>query len=149
MANTRRMLTTTHKGACQPRLFLSSRTDSLTKEGGHLNCYLARTIKIGSKLDKRQQKHSNHDTPWRIRAWDGPYRATLSHSSSLLRVSWLSFDGVFGTGWPTWPLGSACACVARVDRRVTGERVSPHQTMAGRDVRGKVTGDAGSSVALS
>ena len=61
--------------------------------------WLARTIKIGSKLDKRQQKHSNHDTPWRIRAWDGPsYRATLSHSSSLLRVSWLSFDGVFGAG---------------------------------------------------
>ena len=33
-----------------------------------------------------------------------------------------------------------------VDRR-TG--VSPHSTMAGRDVRGRVTGDAGSSVALA
>ena len=59
-----------------------------------------------------------------VLAWDGPYRATLSPSSDLLRVSWLSFDdGVVGTGWPTWPLGAACAGVARVDRRVTGERL--------------------------
>ena len=42
--------------------------------------------------------HSNHDKPWRIRDRDGPYRATLSHSLGLLRVSWLSFDGVVGTG---------------------------------------------------
>ena len=42
---------------------------------------------------------------------------------SAAGVSWLSFDGVFGTGWPTCPLGAACAGVARVDRRVTGERV--------------------------
>ena len=33
------------------------------------------------------------------------------------------FDGVFGADWPTWAPGAACACLARVDRRVTGEQV--------------------------
>ena len=33
------------------------------------------------------------------------------------------FDGVFGADWPAWAPGAACACLARVDRRVTGEQV--------------------------
>ena len=33
------------------------------------------------------------------------------------------FDGVFGADWPAWAPGAAYACLARVDRRVTGEQV--------------------------
>ena len=33
------------------------------------------------------------------------------------------FDGAFGADWPTWAPGAACACLAHVERRVTGEQV--------------------------
>ena len=33
------------------------------------------------------------------------------------------FDGVFGADWSAWAPSAACACLARVDCRVTGEQV--------------------------
>ena len=50
------------------------------------------------------------------------HRAAQAHlrpvSSPVAR-----FGGVFGADWPAWAPGAACACLARVDRRVTGEQV--------------------------
>ena len=66
--------------------------------------------------------------PWRIvtiRNWDGVIRADPTHSSELRRASWLTFDAAFGAGWPTRTPGAARAlvsCVARIDRRVTGDQ---------------------------
>ena len=46
----------------------------------------------------------------------------LTHSSELRQASWLSFGAAFGAGWPTFTLGPARACFARIDRRVAGEQ---------------------------
>ena len=44
-----------------------------------------------------------------------------THFSELRRASWLSSDAAFGAGWSTFTPRVARACVARIDRRVTGD----------------------------
>ena len=50
-------------------------------------------------------------------------RADPTHSSELRRASWLTFDAAFW-GWlaNVHSRRGSRACVARIDRRVTGEK---------------------------
>ena len=103
------------------------------------------------------QKLSNRGVLWRffvtISAQGRPGIVLPRHSFQALprpvasRVA--RFDGVFGADWPTWAPGAACACLARVDRRVTGEQVClrTHHTMVCGNAGGRVMDCAGSSVA--
>ena len=61
------------------------------------------------------------------------------------------FDGVFGADWPAWAPGAACACLARVERRVTGEQVCLRTTRwhaATSEGESRMAGGACSSLAV-
>ena len=66
-------------------------------------------------------KLSNHGESRRFVI--GTVRCVRPHALlGAARASWLSSDAAFGAGWSAFTPGAARACVARIDRRVTGEQ---------------------------